>query len=84
MSDGLEIRPLSSDAERAACARLMSESEPWLTLGRGYDASLAIISDPSCETYCGSRLGRGADASPTSTPVPSGPTAAWATSWSAR
>jgi ribosomal protein S18 acetylase RimI-like enzyme len=51
MSDALEIRPLASDAEREACARLMSESEPWLTLGRGYDASLAIISDPSREAY---------------------------------
>ncbi len=51
MSDGLEIRPLASHTERGVCARLMSESEPWLTLGRGYAASLALISDPTREAY---------------------------------
>lgn len=51
MSVALEVRPIASEAERDACARLMSESEPWLTLGRGYEASLAIISDPTREAY---------------------------------
>ena len=32
MTDALTIRPVGSAAEREACARLMSESEPWLTL----------------------------------------------------
>jgi [ribosomal protein S18]-alanine N-acetyltransferase len=51
MSDALTVRPISSPAEREACARLMSESEPWRTLGRDYAASLALVSDPSREAY---------------------------------
>lgn len=51
MSQVLELRPLASDAEREACARLMSASEPWRTLGRDYEASLAIVSDPTREAY---------------------------------
>jgi [ribosomal protein S18]-alanine N-acetyltransferase len=45
------IRPLATDAEAARCARLMAASEPWLTLGRTYDAALALLRDPSRETY---------------------------------
>jgi hypothetical protein len=37
------IKPLDSDSEAQACARLMASSEPWLTLGRTYEASLAIV-----------------------------------------
>jgi [ribosomal protein S18]-alanine N-acetyltransferase len=29
----------------------MSSSEPWLTLGRGYEDSLRIVQDPSREVY---------------------------------
>ena len=29
----------------------MASSEPWVTLGRTYDASLAVIRDPSREVY---------------------------------
>jgi [ribosomal protein S18]-alanine N-acetyltransferase len=45
------IRPVTSDSERQACARLMSESEPWVTLGRTYEGSLEILSDLSRELY---------------------------------
>ena len=45
------IRRLATDAEAEACARLMASSEPWVTLGRTHDASLAIIRDPSREVY---------------------------------
>jgi len=38
-------------ADREACARMMSESEPWITLHRAYDRSLAIVSDPARELY---------------------------------
>jgi ribosomal-protein-alanine N-acetyltransferase len=44
--DRLEVR---ADAE--ACARLMASSEPWLTLGRSYEASLRVVQDPSREVY---------------------------------
>ncbi len=47
----LEITRLTTDAEAEACARLMAESEPWLTLGRSYQASLSIVQDPSREVY---------------------------------
>jgi ribosomal protein S18 acetylase RimI-like enzyme len=29
----------------------MASSEPWITLGRGYDASLQILGDPARESY---------------------------------
>jgi ribosomal-protein-alanine N-acetyltransferase len=47
----LEITRLRTEAEAEACARLMTESEPWLTLGRSYQASLSIVRDPSREVY---------------------------------
>ena len=45
------VVPLETEAEAEACARLMASSEPWLTLGRTYEASLAIIRDPSREVF---------------------------------
>jgi ribosomal-protein-alanine N-acetyltransferase len=47
----LEITRLTTDSEAEACARLMAESEPWVTLGRSYQASLRIVRDPSREVY---------------------------------
>jgi [ribosomal protein S18]-alanine N-acetyltransferase len=35
----------------------MSTSEPWTTLGRDYDASLAILRDPTREVYIAERDG---------------------------
>lgn len=39
------------DAEAEECARMMSTSEPWLTLGGTFDAALRMIRDPARETY---------------------------------
>src|SRR5687767_1574925 len=50
----MNIRALAGDDEAAVCARLMSGSDPWITLGRGYEASLRIIRDPSREVYAAS------------------------------
>ena len=47
----LTLRSLANDTEAMACARIMSTSEPWRTLRRGYDASLALLRDPSREVY---------------------------------
>lgn len=47
----LAIRPLGSDAEAEACAAIMAGSEPWLTLGRGLEASLRLLRDPDRERY---------------------------------
>ena len=50
-SPRLEYLPLASAADLDWCARLMSGSEPWLTLGRGYDASLVVLNNPAKERY---------------------------------
>lgn len=47
----IEVRRLKGMNESEACARMMAESEPWITLERGYDDSLEIIADPSREVY---------------------------------
>ena len=47
----LAIRRLASRAEAEACARMMAASEPWITLGRGYEASLALLERPDREVY---------------------------------
>jgi ribosomal protein S18 acetylase RimI-like enzyme len=47
----LDIRPLAGDEEGAWCAHVMSTSEPWITLGRGYDESLRAVTHPDREVY---------------------------------
>lgn len=49
--DPIIMRRLASQADEDACARLMSTSEPWMTLGRDYDGSLAVVRDPGAEVY---------------------------------
>jgi [ribosomal protein S18]-alanine N-acetyltransferase len=47
----------ASESDLGACARLMSTSEPWTTLGRDYEASLAILRDATREVYVAERGG---------------------------
>ncbi len=47
----LEIRPLGGADEAEACARMMCESEPWITLRRDFDAALRLIRDPVREVH---------------------------------
>ena len=47
----IEIRRLERRADAEICARMMANSEPWITLRRDYDASLKILIDPSREVY---------------------------------
>lgn len=47
----LTIAKLETDQEARTCARLMATSEPWVTLGRSYEASLRIIQDPTREIH---------------------------------
>jgi [ribosomal protein S18]-alanine N-acetyltransferase len=49
----LVIRPLAGRAEAEVCAGMMAASEPWITLGRGYEASLALLERPDREVYVG-------------------------------
>jgi ribosomal protein S18 acetylase RimI-like enzyme len=47
----INIEPARDAADRTACARMMSESEPWITLERSYERSFTIVSDPARELY---------------------------------
>ena len=45
------IRALAGRTEAEVCAHMMSDSEPWITLGRGYDASLSLLESPDRECH---------------------------------
>jgi len=47
----MEIRKLEHPQEIAVCAGMMAGSEPWITLKRDYEASVATLADPSKEVY---------------------------------
>ncbi len=47
--DEARMRPLAGEAEAAECARLMASTDPWITLGRTFETSLAILRDPARE-----------------------------------
>jgi [ribosomal protein S18]-alanine N-acetyltransferase len=49
--DGLDVHPLATEEEAQWCARLMSTTEPWTTLGRGYEDALERMRDASRERY---------------------------------
>lgn len=49
----LEIRRLQGANEAHACAQLMANSEPWITLRRTYDDSIDMLKDPVREVYVG-------------------------------
>ena len=45
------LKELENSAEIDVCARMMANSEPWITLRRGYEASVQTLSVPSKEVY---------------------------------
>jgi len=45
----VHIRALECPEEIEVCAHMMANSEPWITLGRGYDALLRALSAPGLE-----------------------------------
>ncbi|HET6779102.1 MAG TPA: hypothetical protein VFH26_09455, partial [Gemmatimonadales bacterium] len=47
----LSITPPAGEDELRACARMMCSSEPWITLGRSFETSLAILRDPTREVF---------------------------------
>ena len=51
MTSLLGIRPMAGQQDAEWCARIMSTSEPWISLGRGYDKSLEIIQHPEREVW---------------------------------
>ena len=54
----LDVRPLATAEEAAACARMMCASEPWITLRRDFDAALRLVRDPVREVHVASLDGR--------------------------
>jgi len=50
-SPTLEVRPLAGVEDAEWSARVMTESEPWITLRRGYEESLRIVTDPLREVH---------------------------------
>src|SRR5207248_78751 len=51
----ITIRPMAGESEAQVCARVMANSEPWLTLGRSYEHCLTALREPTRENYvaCG-------------------------------
>jgi ribosomal protein S18 acetylase RimI-like enzyme len=47
----VDIRPVADDREAHAAATIMATSEPWITLGRSFDKSLATLHDTELERY---------------------------------
>ena len=47
----VQIKRLQHQDEARQCAKLMANSEPWVTLRRTYDNSLKMLSHPSREVY---------------------------------
>ena len=45
------IVPMRGDADAEDCARIMSQSEPWITLGRDYARSLEVMRLPTQEVH---------------------------------
>src|SRR6266550_1883725 len=52
------IRPLTGGEEARRCAEMMCSTEPWITIGRNFNQSLAIVSDPGREV-CVAAASRG-------------------------
>lgn len=48
---GLVIRPLETREEAEACAQMLAETEPWITLRRDYEACLRVMLDETRERY---------------------------------
>lgn len=51
LGEALQLRRLDGLDEARACAEIMATSEPWITLGRDYDASLAVVCNPDREVW---------------------------------
>ncbi len=54
----MEIRALRDAAEAETYARMMSSTEPWITLRRDYQKSLEAVRNPDRECYVAVRSGQ--------------------------
>src|ERR1700751_1927313 len=46
-----DIQAVNGPDELHACATLMADSEPWLTLKRDVNHSVKLLQQPGCEVY---------------------------------
>ena len=51
MSLSIEKLDLGDSSAIHICAEMMANSEPWITLGRDYEASIKTLSEPGKEVY---------------------------------
>ncbi len=51
MPSEFEIRPVSVEGVADGCARMMSSTEPWISLGFGFEACRARTGDPAKEVF---------------------------------
>jgi ribosomal-protein-alanine N-acetyltransferase len=51
------IRALAGAGEARRCAEMMCSSEPWITIGRTLDESMALVQDPTREVYLADNAG---------------------------
>lgn len=51
MAADMFVRRSRDTADLTICAAMMAESEPWVTLGMGYNELLDMVSDPCREVY---------------------------------
>jgi ribosomal-protein-alanine N-acetyltransferase len=45
------IELLQNDDDARACAAMMCTTDPWITIGRGFDECLAAVGDPAREVW---------------------------------
>ena len=50
-SVSVRIRPFEPQRDGETCARMMAASEPWITLGRDYEASRRVLAQEGREKY---------------------------------
>ena len=53
-----EIGPIRGEDDARRCARMMCSTEPWITMGRTFDESLAIVKDATRDVYVASDAGQ--------------------------
>ena len=56
--DAIQVRQLRWAEEARICARMMSSSEPWLTLERSFEECMDLLEDPSKEVYVAVEAGQ--------------------------
>lgn len=53
----ISIRPIAGADEESRCARMMAATDPWVTLGRGYNQCLSSIRNREREVYVAADAG---------------------------